>query len=144
MWLLTDIGLTKSFVRLSSWASMSVISRPWAAAPVTTLPSMMQLTAQFVWPVMTTSTSSLMRVDDRREAPVGLTQLLIRVGSAPAPLPAVVVLPPSWRRTTMASTPLLLEDRDERVDRSRLVEEVDGRDAVGADDRPACPRGSSR
>ncbi len=48
----------KSPVARSICASMSVTSRPWEAAPVTTLPSMTQLTAQFVWPVMTTSISS--------------------------------------------------------------------------------------
>ncbi len=57
---------------------MSVMMRPCEAAPVTTLPSMMQLTAQLVWPVMTMSIASSMAATIGGSAPVGLSQLLIR------------------------------------------------------------------
>ena len=83
-----------------------MISRPCEAAPVTTLPSITQLTAQFVWPVTTTSISSSIAATIGGRAPVGLTQLLTAScpGAAPAPFPAVETLPPSWSRTMIVST----------------------------------------
>ena len=104
---------TKSFVFRSSLASMSVMRRLCEAAPVTTLPSIRQLTAQLVWPVTTMSISSSMRLTTSTMAPVGLfgrsgggaLQLLMRSMRPPVP---PWTAPPSWRRTTMASTPRCL------------------------------------
>ena len=70
---------TKSPVGLVSLASMSVMSRPCEAAPVTTLPSMRQFTAQFVWPVMTMSISSSIIGTISGIAPVGAVASVDRV-----------------------------------------------------------------
>ena len=79
---------------------MSVTSRPNAAAPVTILPSTTQFTAQFVWPVTTTSTSSSIASTIGGSAPLRVPQLLIVVS-----LSGLDVEPPSWSRTTIVSTP---------------------------------------
>ncbi len=86
---------------------MSVTSRPWEAAPVTTLPSNTQLTAQLVWPVTTTSISLSIRSTTSMIGPDGLTQLLMSDRLPPVP---PVTEPPSWSRTTMASTPRCLRN----------------------------------
>ena len=98
-------------VARSRVASMSVMTRPCEAAPVTYLPSMRQSTAQFVWPVTTMSISSSMASTTGDDvAASGCRRLSIRFGSPPVPGPPAFgpTTPPSCRRTTMASTPCAL------------------------------------
>ena len=73
--------------------------------PSSTLPSgRTQFTAQFVWPVTTTSTSESSPSTRSRIVPEGWAQLLYAV-SEPAPLLLAFTFPPSCRSTMIVSTP---------------------------------------
>ena len=126
---LFTVARRRRLVRRLTLRSMSVTSRPADAAPVTILPSMRQLTAQFVWPVTTTSTSSSIA------STIG--------GSAPDSVAAAVdrrLVQRVARRAALVEQhddrlhALRLQLRHERVHGLRLVEEVDVRDAGRADD----------